>query len=281
MLPDYLKILRAPADAPGGAPSAAAVSTTAAASPAAAVTTGDAKATASSPGDAAAAAAKPAEAPKPTSILDTVKPPVDAKPEAKPGEAKAEEAKPAETPEAKAEREKAERDAKIADTLKTYDALKLPEGVEADQPVYADFKKAAAQHGLPTEAAQALIDTVAPKLKEAVEAPYKAWGEMQEKWIGEIKADPEIGGKNLEQNLGIVVKGIHALMGNTEAAQKVKEALAFTGAGNNPEIVRAFYRAGKLVSEGTPLSGKNAPAEKPRDIGSIMYPTMAKEGASA
>lgn len=279
LLPDYLKILRAPADAPASATGAAAAPNSATAAPSDAGKT-DAAPAAKSGDGAAAAAAKPAEAVKPTSILDTVKPPVDAKPEAKPGEAKAEE-KPAETPEAKAEREKAESDAKIADTLKSYDALKLPEGVEADQPVYADFKKAAAQHGLPTEAAQALIDTVAPKLKEAVEAPYKAWGEMQEKWIGEIKADPEIGGKNLEQNLGIVVKGIHALMGNTEAAQKVKEALAYTGAGNNPEIVRAFYRAGKLVSEGTPLSGKNAPAEKPRDIGSIMYPTMAKEGASA
>ena len=52
---------------------------------------------------------------------------------------------------------------------------------------------------------------------------------------------------------------------------ELKEMLDFTGAGNNPEIVRLFYRIGKAISDDNlVMSGKDVAVEK--DQASIMFP---------
>jgi hypothetical protein len=177
-----------------------------------------------------------------------------------------------ETPEAKAEREKAEAEAKIAETVKAYDeALKLPEGADPNQPAWSEFKQTAAKHGLSSDAAQALVDAVAPKFQEALEAPFKTWGDTQEKWIGEIKADKDYGG-DIAKAAGIARKGIDAVMGGDAAA--VREALAFTGAGNNPAVFKLLVRLGTMASEGSFVPGKPAPADR-KTVGQIMYPSLS------
>lgn len=184
-----------------------------------------------------------------------------------------------ETPEQKEAREKQEAEdaekAKAARTeaLKPYDALKLPEGMPADQPAFVDFKNAALDLGVEPEKAQKLIDTVAPKLQEAVDAPYKAWADTQEEWIKTCQNDPEIGGANFEKNLGFAARVIDTF-GAGEKGSDLRKAFAFTGAGSNPEIMRTFIRIGKAMAEGGPVLGKPAPA--PKSLAAGLYPSMEK-----
>ena len=190
-------------------------------------------------------------------------------------EAKAERLKN-ETPEAKAKREGEEKVAaekKTADTLKTYDALKMPEGMAKDQPVVADFLKTAATKGLSIEQTQALVDDVGPKLKEATEAPYKAWATMNEGWLKEMKSDKEIGGADLQANLGLAAKAIDTICTTDGERKAFRSALEFTGAGNNPDMARFLIRVGKMLAEGGPLGGRSKQAES---LAKSMYPTMAQ-----
>lgn len=243
-------------------------------------------AAASPPADGGAApdaGGAPAPAAQPKSLLTDAKAPdgtPDPAPEpVKPPETEAEKAERLknETPADKEAREKLETEeaekAKAARTeaLKPYDALKLPEGMPADQPAFVDFKNQALDLGVEPEKAQKLIDTVAPKLQEAVDAPYKAWAETQEQWIKACETDTEFGGANFEKNLGYAALAIDKFGGGEKGAE-LRKAFAFTGAGSNPEIIRAFYRMGKAMSEGVPVLAKPAAADK--SVAARMYPTM-------
>ncbi|MDB5405206.1 MAG: Phage-associated protease [Rhodospirillales bacterium] len=245
-------------------------------------TGGSAVGAAAAVGGAAPDAAAAAAAAAPTSILET--PPAEgAAAAADAGAVKtAEEDKtgtkegvpPAdETPEAKAEREKAETEAKTAEVLKTYEALKLPGNMPVDAAKFDATKQTFAKLGLSAEQAQTLLDEVSPTFREAIEAPMKAWGDTQEKWIGEVKSDKEFGG-DIPKAAGVARRGIEALMG--DRAQAVIQTLAYTGAGNNPDVFRAFFRVGKQLGEGSFVGGKGAPADK-KSAGAIMYPNLVKE----
>lgn len=231
----------------------------------------------------AAGGAAPAAgaAPEPTSLLSAA-PSGDAPPAADPApapqeteEQKAERLKN-ETPEQKAEREAKEATAR-AEAMKPYDALKLPDGMPADQPAFVDFKNQALDLGVEPEKAQKLIDTVAPKMKEAMEAPYNLWADTQEKWVAEIKADPVIG-KDLDKNIAIAARAIDGY-GTPEEGKAVRNALAFTGAGNNPDIIRWMHRVGVKMGEGKPVQAAAAPAAKP-SLAQQMYPTMGQTAST-
>lgn len=246
---------------------------------------------------AAAAAAGEAKAEEPSTLLGTAKAPAegekkddatkddaaaaaaavagDKKDQAETPEQKAERLKN-ETPEQKVEREKvekAEADKKTAEVLKTYEAIKMPEGVNKDQPAVQDFLKVAAEDGMPLEKAQRLVDSVAPKLQAAVDAPYKAWADVNAQWVTELKTDMEIGGDKLKENLGLAAKAIDTYSGAaaTPEGKAVRDALEFTGAGNNPAIVRMLVKVGKALAEGGPLGGNNKPSA---DLAAMMYPNM-------
>lgn len=167
-----------------------------------------------------------------------------------------------ETPEEKATREaaeKADKEKKVGETLKSYEALKMPDGLARDHAITTEFLKDAAERGVPAEAAQAMIDRMGPKMVEAIQAPYNAWADTQKKWVADIQTDAEYGGKDIAANLGVAAASIDKVLGqNTAEAKSFREMLAFTGAGNNPDMVRFMYRIGKMLKEGGPIGGRNA-----------------------
>lgn len=265
----FTRLLTADGDTPaGGAPAPAA-----AASPPA------------EGGAAPEAGGAPAAPAQPKSLLADAKTPEgDPPPVTEPAKVETEAEKAErlknETPAEKEAREKVEAEdaekAKAARTeaLKPYDALKLPEGMPADQPAFVDFKNQALDLGVEPDKAQKLIDTVAPKLQEAVDAPYKAWAETQEQWIKACETDAEFGGANFEKNLGYAALAIDKFGGGEKGAE-LRKAFAFTGAGSNPEIIRAFVRMGKAMSEGVPVLAKPAAADK--SVASRLYPSMTPQ----
>lgn len=157
----------------------------------------------------------------------------------------------------------------------TYTDFKLPDGVKLDDATLSDLKAGLSEVGLPQDQAQKLIDRLgsrfvhADAVKAQLEAPFNQWRETQTEWAGKIKADPEIGGQNFEGMQSTIAKAIDSLGGKEAAA--MREALDFTGAGNNPEICRLFYRAAKAITEGTHVSGR--PPAGAQSAASKLYPT--------
>ena len=87
-------------------------------------------------------------------------------------------------------------------------------------------------------------------------------------WAEQSQGDTEIGGDRLQENLGVARKALE-MFGTPE----LRDVLNMTGLGNHPEIIRAFYRAGKAISEDAFVSGSPRRADD-MDAAKRMFPTM-------
>ncbi len=158
------------------------------------------------------------------------------------------------------------------DTPIEYD-FKMPEGIEVDETKLTEFKAIAAEAKIPNETAQKLIDLYGDQIKDLVNAPYQAWQDTQREWQQSIAKDPELGGTNFEPMKQEIAKAIDTIGGKD--AQKMREAFSFTGAGNNPEIVRFVFRMAKAVNEGATVAGGGPTQVNTKDPAKTLYPSMA------
>jgi hypothetical protein len=142
--------------------------------------------------------------------------------------------------------------------------LKMPEGVELDQAAATEFTAIAKELKLDQAAAQKLADVGAKMAQRQVEAHAK----LVESWAEQVKTDNEIGGDKLAENLGVARKALEAF-----GTPELRDVLNATGLGNHPEVIRAFYKVGKAISEdrfvgGAPKGGTaDDPAKK-------LFPNM-------
>ena len=119
------------------------------------------------------------------------------------------------------------------------------------------------------EFANSVLELHTQILQQTADEYAQQWEATQEEWRTEVQKLPEIGGRNLESSLGEIAKVIDRY-GDAEA----REALAVTGAGNHPALVRLFYRMAKDLNEAPPVKG--APATSaPQDRASRMFKTQA------
>lgn len=157
-----------------------------------------------------------------------------------------------------------------------YTAFTLPKDVTLDEATLKDFTALAASKKMSQEEAQGLIDLHVKQLQDVAKAPYKLWSDTQAKWQQEVKADPELGGANYDTKTRPAIAEFIRVFGGDEAGQKaLREAMSFTGAGNNPAVVRALARAGAILQEGKTIAG-GKPAPKPNDPASTLYPNQGK-----
>jgi hypothetical protein len=143
--------------------------------------------------------------------------------------------------------------------------------------VHSTFKEL----GLTQADGQRLMDLYGKELVEAETAPYRVWQETQEKWRTEIKADPDLGGK-LDQVRETVSRALDSL-GDPKLTREFKEAMEFTGAGNNPAFIRAFYKMASMITEGKAApAGQPSPAARPGgarpSLAQSMYPQLPSAG---
>jgi hypothetical protein len=144
--------------------------------------------------------------------------------------------------------------------------LKVPEGCEWDEELGNPFLEALSDAKLsPKERAQKVIDMI-PAFQEKFFASMKAAYEAEHKkilddaakaeaeWKKASLADPEFGGEMFMANKRIINAGRDKLA--TPGARKLMEDLKI---GDHPEILRMFYRAGKLLGEdGTGQGSRSA-----------------------
>ena len=132
---------------------------------------------------------------------------------------------------------------------------------ELDPEVLTAFGEVAKELDLPQEAAQKVIDKVAPVM-QAQQA--KMVEQVKIDWANDAKADQEFGGENLNANLEVAKSSLKAF--GTDA---LKSLLQESGLGNHPEVIRFMYRAGKAISEdgyvgnsqGANAKGSNVPKD--------------------
>lgn len=119
--------------------------------------------------------------------------------------------------------------------------FKAPEGTEYDSEILDAFTGAAKEANLSQDAAQKLIEKMAPAIAARQADQVQA---IHKEWLDASTADTEFGGEKLAENLGVARKAL-----DNFGTPDLRKLLDETGLGNHPEVIRFMYRAGKAISE--------------------------------
>lgn len=157
--------------------------------------------------------------------------------------------------------------------------FKLPDGFTLDDSTSKEVTDTFKELGLSNDQGQKLVDFYAKKLTEASASPIEAWKAQQSEWQTAVKADPEIGSKlpEVKQTVARAIDGL----GDAKLAADFREAMDYTGAGNHPAFIKAFYKLAQQVTEGRSVKGGNPstfgqtrPGDAPQDAAHAMYPNL-------
>jgi len=129
-----------------------------------------------------------------------------------------------------------------------------PQDVTVDDAVLGAFSDVAKELALPQDAAQTLLDKMAPVMASRQQEQVQA---ARKQWEADARADAEFGGDKLTENLAVAKRAMDAF-----ATPELKTLLNESGLGNHPEIIRAFYRAGRAISEDGFVAGSRQPASR-------------------
>lgn len=144
--------------------------------------------------------------------------------------------------------------------------FKAGEGVELDQEALKGFEPLARELNLTNEQAQKMVDLYGEKLLPQIQKQQtEAWQKTTEQWAADVKADKEIGGDKLVSSLSVAQRALDQF-----GTPELKEYLNATGLGNHPELVKAFVKIGKSMSEDRVVTGGNQSGGS--DLISAFYP---------
>ncbi|EEW1799914.1 peptidase [Escherichia coli] len=141
--------------------------------------------------------------------------------------------------------------------------FKAGEGVELDTEALKDFEPVARDLNLTNEQAQKLVDAYPKILAGVQQRQAEAWQAQTEQWAADVKADKEIGGDKLTANLSVAQRALDQF-----GTPELKEYLEGTGLGNHPELVKAFIKIGKAMSEDGMVDGSN---QGQRSAAEVLY----------
>ena len=142
-----------------------------------------------------------------------------------------------------------------------YEKFDLPEGMEYNEELAREFGGIAKELGLPQEAAQKLVDHYIGLVQKGAAEQSGAFAKTRADWVAAAKKDSEYGGADFEKNLAVAGRALDEL-----GSPELKKYLNDSGLGDNPELIRLCYRAGKLLAEDVPpgsvVGGKGALTEE-------------------
>ena len=138
--------------------------------------------------------------------------------------------------------------------------FKAPEGQEFDAEIIGSFSEIAKELNLTQEAAQKLLDTMGPRIAERQMGQLEA---IRNDWAQASQTDKEFGGDKLQENLAVAKKALDSF-----GTPELRALLNESGLGNNPEVIRFMYRAGKSISEDTYVGNSTGAGVKgqPKDF---------------
>ncbi|HKB58417.1 MAG TPA: hypothetical protein VKC56_00075 [Gallionellaceae bacterium] len=142
-------------------------------------------------------------------------------------------------------------------------AFQPVEGVHFSDDVLGSFSEVARELDLSQDAAQHVLDRVAPAIARQQQAALQA---VNAQWVSQVKADHEIGGDRLQQNLAIAKKARDAF-----GTDGLRTLLNESRIGNHPEMIRFFVRAGQAISEDSFVPGGTRPPSGGKDAATVLY----------
>lgn len=149
----------------------------------------------------------------------------------------------------------------------------MPDGIEMDSEMLAEFEPIAKELGLSQEKAQKLVDIQIKSLQKLQAAheiqQEEAFKEMTTQWATAAKADSEYGGAKFNENLSVAQKALKQF-----ASEGLIEYLNSSGLGNHPEVIRTFVKVGKAISEDKFVVGGQGGA-RATDPAKVIYPNLA------
>lgn len=179
-------------------------------------------------------------------------------------------------PEADGEK-KPEKPASIATGApESYKFENLPEGFEVTDKALSFFK----DNEMSQAQADKAIAFYTELAKEAAQAPFKYWQDMNDAWVKDVTADPEYKGdiRAVQTSISKFIDGIN----DPALANSFREAMDLTGAGNHPAFVKYMFRMSQAFNEGSFVKpggpsrfGQLAPGKSERpDAAHAMYPGL-------
>lgn len=177
-------------------------------------------------------------------------------------------------PEPKAGDEPKEGDKKpVSGAPDKYSDFKAPDGYELDPKTLETALPLFKELGLSQESAQKLVDFYGKSALSTSEAPYKQWADTQDEWVKSIKTEH---GSNLEAKRADIGRAIKLL--GPELETKFRDAMEFTGAGNNPAFFNAMSKWASMLGEGSSVRGNgpsdgSPPGQKP-SVAQALYPNL-------
>ncbi|ARW16407.1 hypothetical protein [Komagataeibacter europaeus] len=156
-----------------------------------------------------------------------------------------------------------------------------PEGFSVDEKAMGDYEAAAREAGLTQEQFSAITQHGLQFVQQQLEQAGQAQHEQAMKWRQEVLSDRTLSdGTGLNPEAKAAADRVIQSYGGKDLVQ----ALAETGAGNNPTVIRAFVQIGKAMGLAEPPDkGKPAPEKRSGssfdDIAQRLYGQSAKAGA--
>lgn len=147
-------------------------------------------------------------------------------------------------------------------------AFKAADGGEIDPTIAEAYAPVAKELGLTNEGAQKLIDKLGPVVDARLaQQQTEMLAEFTKQNVAACVADKEFGGDDIVKNVATAEKALTAF--GTPALRKLLEE---TKLSNHPEIIRAFYRAGKAISEDKFVEGGLRPdGTEEKSAGEKLY----------
>lgn len=183
-----------------------------------------------------------------------------------------------ETPAAETKTEPVKTETPAAVVPEKYE-FKAPEGTEFDPQVLESFSGAAKEAGLTQDAAQKLVEKMAPALAARQVDQVKA---IHKEWTDASSADKEFGGEKLTENLGIARRALDTFdpvpigADGKATSTPLRKLLDVTGLGNHPEVIRILFRAGKAISEDKFVAGKAGSTGQAANPANVLYDKTSK-----
>jgi len=161
-----------------------------------------------------------------------------------------------------------------------YADFKVPEGYTLDGEVASEAQALFKKANVSQAHAQELVDFYIKQSKQAFEAPFNAYMDKRQSWRDEINADATIGGSKLN-GVKVSIGRLIDSFGDAKVAEAFRDAMDFTGAGDNPAVVRGLFELSKRLTEGTAVrgngpatTGMREPGQGAPSVAQAMYPHL-------
>lgn len=145
--------------------------------------------------------------------------------------------------------------------------FKNPEGTELSPELMGTFSEVSKELGLSQDAAQKILDKMAPAMAER---QVQTLENAKAMWADTTRADKELGGDKLQENLATASKALEAF-----GSPELRGLLNESGLGNHPEVIRMFFKAGKAISEDSFVGGKRVNSAASTDPAKRLFPNQA------